>query len=666
MSFNNASPFASARDVLATSLLLSVVCAVTYAGAKALLIADYFSLGMRGTAFHYFHAAISLPSIALTFCAVLVLVSVAWFAGGRWRTRILAALILGLLLFVGYRLNTAPWYPHVTSVRGLLGNAVVTVLFGVVALVILRPLTGLRSWLGFVVAGLLAIVMFAGMQSLRAKTAVMFADVGEETGLREINNSLGVAWGDYDGDGWQDLYVSNHLPAKVDSYLYRNVHGTFSAAVPMVKGDLHGVAWGDYDNDGSPDLFVAGGNDTPIGPAYPNHLFHNEEGKLRDVAPAAGVDDTDARAWGGAWADFNNDGWLDLFAVSYFSSNSLFLNGGDGTFRNVAQAAGITTTAPGQVNDIGTLCASWADYDEDGDMDVVTTGIHMNIGLYRNNGDGTFTDVAREAGLASPHHLGTEDDPTGPSGCAWGDYDNDGHIDLYVTMRAGKKGSNLLFRNRGDGTFTEVAATAGVATQANSQAGLWADFDNDGRLDLYVVSGATDGDDLGWNTLYMNRGDGTFTEVSADASGAPGFPFVRESTGAVADFDNDGCVDILVNNQRFLDGHPRYLNRNLLLRNACNSNHWLKIRLQGTVSNRDGIGAKVTLEAGGLRQSRERGTESHLFAQNSPILHFGLGAAGKVERIVVRWPSGATQTLTDVAVDRELTIVEPRAGGGAS
>jgi hypothetical protein len=225
---------------------------------------------------------------------------------------------------------------------------------------------------------------------------------------------------------------------------------------------------------------------------------------------------------------------------------------------------------------------------------------------------------------------------------------------------------NRLFQNQGDGTFVEVGAAAGVDSSANSEAAMWGDFDNDGDLDLYVVNGASipNGvdDPLGWNSLYLNQGDGTFVAVPVDAAGAAGFPFVRESTGAIADYDNDGFVDILINNERPLDARAYYLARKILLRNSGNGNGWLEIRLRGTVSNRDGSGAKIYLDVGNQHQFRERGGESHHFAQNSPIVHFGLGRAKVVDRILIKWPSGITQTLTNVLANRIVTVTEPAAG----
>ena len=672
MSLDKTAILPTIKESIGIGLMLGLMPAFAFGIAKSLLFANYFELGMYQTAFYYFRSTINdnlilLAVVAPTVFIYFVLAALFKDRGARKRYThyVVTLMMLGLLLVTAYRLNKSPWYPDFFSISGFFCNAMVVLLFGLLWLVIVKQSPTATFYVGLAM-GLLVLITNGCFYYDRSRTPVIFTDVAEEVGLREINNSLGVAWGDYNNDGWTDVYVSNHLPASAESFLYENRKGVFAAPRVMATGDLHGVAWGDFDNDGALDLFVAGGNNTPQGPAFPNILFHNEGTTFKDVASSAGVEDTLGRAWGGAWADFNNDGLLDLFVVNRFTSNALFLNAGDGTFKDVARIAGITDTGPGEANKAGTVCASWADYDDDGDMDLLTVAISTGIALYRNNGNGTFSEVAGDLGLVTNSYLGTEDDPRGLSGCAWGDYDNDGDPDLYIGALTGKIGRNLLFQNKGNSTFIEVGAAAGVDTSAHSRAVLWGDYDNDGDLDLYVVNEASDstdiprGDDpLGWNNLYLNRGDGTFVNTSADAGGVAGFPFVREGTAAIADYDNDGFIDVFINNQRSLEGHPSYLTRNILLRNSGNRHSWLEIRLRGTVSNRDGIGTKISLFAGKQRQFRERGGESHAFAQNSMVIHFGLGSVKVVDRLLVKWPSGITQTLTNISANRTLTVTEP-------
>jgi hypothetical protein len=671
---NNKSTLASAASLASSALLVGALPAIVYAVAKLLLYGHYFELGLYRTAFLNFTTAVDEYALVVPAVFVIVLALQVASASLLGQTRadqnvryVMAALVLGLLAYTGYRLNRSLWYPDYPAVGFIVDNAVVVIVFALVGLLVYRPRRGWSSHVGFVVVASLLVIRVGYFHYLRSHTPAMFVDVSEQVGLKEINSSIGAGWADYDNDGWLDLFVSDHLPITSPSYLYHNHGGAFDPPKVMASGDLHGVAWGDYDNDGAADLFIAGGNNTPPGPAFANILFHNKGGVLENVAPTAGVEDTLGRAYGGTWADYDGDGLLDLYVVNYYTSAALFHNRGDGTFENVAQAAGLSETGPGEATPAGTLCASWADYDNDGLVDLVTVSLSTGIALYHNNGDGTFSEVARRAGLVVDGYLGDESDPRGPSGCAWADYDNDGDSDLYIVTRAGERGRNLLFQNQGDGTFVEVGAKAGVDVSAYGQSAFWGDFDNDGNLDLYVINGveeqfATTKDKLGWNILFLNAGDGTFVRQPPDVAGAAGFPFVLETTGAVADYDNDGFLDIYVNNERAFPEDTLqnyYMKRNLLLHNSGNGNHWLEIRLRGTVSNRDGVGAKVYLEAGGKRQFRDTSSRSHIFAQDSPVVHFGLGDNSVADTLTIKWPSGITQALTNVASNRIITITEP-------
>ncbi len=672
-STNNKITLASAASIVSSALLICALPPIAYGIAKWLLYGHYFELGLHRTAFLSFTTAVDRYAVVVPAVFLIVLAAqlvCAWLldqgrTGNAVRT-FMAVLVFVLLAFTGYQLNRSAWYPDYPSLGFFGCNAAVAVVFGLVGLLLYRRRRGAGPYLGFIVIVSLLLIRVGYFDYLSSHTPAMFVDVSDEVGLNEIDSSIGVGWGDYDNDGWLDLYVSNHLPIVSPSYLYHNSAGVFARPKVMATGDLHGVAWGDYDNDGAADLFVAGGNNTPVGPAFANLLFHNIGGVLENVAASAGVEDTLGRAYGGTWADYDRDGLLDLFVVNYFTSAALFHNRGDGTFENVAQAAGLSETGPGEAAAAGTLCASWADYDNDGNVDLVTVGIGTGIALYRNNGDGTFTDVARRAGLVVDGYLGDESDPMGLAGCSWADYDNDGDSDLYIVTRAGDRGRNLLFQNQGDGTFVEVGAKAGVDVAAYGQSALWGDFDNDGDLDLYLINAADESraakDPYAWNILFINAGDGTFLRLAPDAAGAAGFPFVRETTGAVADYDNDGFLDIYVNDE---DVFPKnslrnnYMRRNLLLRNAGNDNHWLELRLRGTASNRDGLGAKVYVDAGGKKQFRDTSARSHTYAQDSPVVHFGLGGASVIDTVTIKWPSGTTQTLTDVVPDHILTITEP-------
>jgi hypothetical protein len=500
-----------------------------------------------------------------------------------------------------------------------------------------------------------------------------------------------------------------------------------------------GAAFVDYDNDGRLDIFLVNGSRLegfPPGSAPTHRLYHNEgNDRFRDVTARAGVGYS---GWGqGACvADFDNNGRDDIF-VSQYGDNLLFRNNGDGTFTEVGRQAGLRSTA----RRWGTGCA-FLDYDRDGfvdlfvanyvDFDPATAplpgssptrcrwkGIPVFCGpqglaggqnvLYHNDGDGTFTDVSRAAGILHP--AGTYY----ALGVAVADLDNDGWPDIYVACDST---ANILYHNNRDGTFTDIGVESGAAydQDGKEQAGMGAaaaDYDGDGFLDLVVTNFSEDTPTLyhnnrdgtftdvtskalaGWNTrllgwgvgffdydndglrdlffanghiypeieahgmstrflepkaLYRNTGAGMFTDVSARAG--PGIALERSARGAAfGALDNDGDVDVLVSN---MNATPT-----LLLNQGGNANSWLSLKLEGTRSNRSAIGARVRVVVGGLRQVAEVQSGGSWGSQSDLRLHFGLGRAQRVERIEVAWPSGATQTLEDVEANRVLRIREP-------
>jgi hypothetical protein len=569
---------------------------------------------------------------------------------------------------------------------------------------------------------------------------------------------------------------------EVPSLWHNNGNGTFTDYRPFsgisTDGDRHGAAWGDYNNDGDPDLFITIGakRGQTVG-TKSDQLYRNDGGgAFTDVTALAGVVNADGRGRGVNWVDFDNDGNLDLFLKNSKTPNALYRNNGNGTFTEVAHSAGIAD-APGEVS-------AWADYDGDGYMDLVITSAAKDQ-LWRNNGDGTFTEVTAKAGLKSLDR---------GQGVAWGDYNNDSYIDLFVargyhdvdgslawesnfiifsdledveengldftssgdqvvfdlylnncrqpdhvffggqgssastlplTLTAqqapgkpsyspgqelgffiwkdgdgwhlrwvshgstaylyGKITSNgrfisvlpvnltsrnpaaksTLYRNNGDGTFTDVTGAAGIGSTKNNRAAAWGDFDNDGYLDLYVVNSGSFQKN-GANTLFRNNGNGTFENVT-DAAQVWASVDGRGDGAAWGDFNNDGFLDLYLTNgwgQPILarHGNPDCLvsGPHLLYKNNRNGNGWLKITLKGTTSNRDAIGAKVALEANGLTQLREvnGGGGGHYFAQGSSPIHFGLGQAKKIESLVIQWPSGRTQRLSNLDVNQSIPVVE--------
>jgi hypothetical protein len=468
-------------------------------------------------------------------------------------------------------------------------------------------------------------------------TKVIAGPVGSDVG-----NSRGAAWGDYDNDGYIELFVAQIGPGNSSAFqfLYHNNRdGTFSRVtsgpVAAVASAGYGAAWGDYDNDGHLDLVLVNWN-------QPNYLFHNNGNGTFAEVPSVVSTDIIATSRGVTWVDYDNDGNVDLFRTAAISDlRRLYQNNHDGTFTRIPQ--GDFLTVPG-----GFLGAAWGDYNNDGRPDLFLPQVNeaslLPNYLYRNDGSGTFTRVGAGTTLDGNHNS---------TAAAWGDYDNDGDLDLFVSC-AGTPGGgtgrpNLFYRNDGNGTFTSLAflpANDPEHQGGTSHGSNWGDYDNDGWLDLFVANTAGTND-----FLYHNNGDGTFTKITdsvavgdAAASWAP----------AWGDYDNDGFLDLFVSNRG---------GTNFLYHNNGNDHHWLKFRLVGTRSNRAAIGAKVrvraTINGQTFWQMREvSGGDGHM-GQNSLHVHVGLGDATNADLVRIEWPSGTVQELENVASKQFLTVTEP-------
>ena len=475
-----------------------------------------------------------------------------------------------------------------------------------------------------------------------------FVDVAAAVGMKTIGYTFGnPIWGDFDGDGDLDLFADNHY--NLPPYLYQNNgNGTFtdifSTSGIAGPGDKHGSAWVDYDNDGDLDLNITKGaaGGSTLGMKM-DLLYQYVGGQFVDQAEAAGVGNTFGRGRTVAWGDYDRDGDVDLLDVNLKTDLVLYRNNGDGTFTDVTAQAGL-----GQMQYVE---GAFADYDNDGWPDIFCTTSERrdatNDVLLHNNGDGTFSNVSSQAGILPV---------TGGRALAWGDYDNDGDLDLFLSRGTDVLFKQILYRNNGDGTFTDVADQAGLGVMSNNRAAAWGDFDNDGYLDLYVVDSGTDPVGKGPNSLYRNNHDGTFTNVAAE-TGVEARAESRGRGAAWGDYDNDGSLDLFVTNGE--DNTDFNHGPQFLFHNQGSGSHWLKIKLVGTVSNRQGLGAKVTLRVRRTMQFREmNGAEGHFYGQGSVPLHFGLGGAKVVNAITIQWPSGLVQQLRRVAADQEITIVE--------
>lgn len=498
------------------------------------------------------------------------------------------------------------------------------------------------------------IVLFLGQGYLRfsamnpVEAPPVFAEVSRKAGV--VNNrvagiemSAGIAWGDYDNDGWLDLYMTDPLAKNT---LYRNnSDGTFSVSeldsqVALPNAYSQGATFADYDNDGWKDLFVANWG--------ANTLFRNEGGKrFVDVTNQSGITG-DHNSKTASWGDYDNDGFLDLYIANWScypkcgrqmegETDRLYHNNGDGTFTNV------TDLLKGGVTGAG-FVASFTDYDNDGDLDIylVNDEFINPIGnkLWRNDGAGCngwcFTQVAREANA---------DSKVFGMGLAAGDYDNDGDMDYYYS----NVGPMELLQNQGDGTFVEVAEQSGVQTPNGIGWGaVFLDYDNDGWRDLYLaLADTTDHKDVGANRLFHNNGDGTFTSIACNDESTD----IRMSIGvAYADYDHDGWVDLVVGNLD--EGYRLYKNQ----QGQTSDNHWLSIELVGGGRvNRDAVGARVYVTAGGVTQMQEVINGSSVMAGNALVQYFGIGVERSAE-VRIRWSDGTEQVFQNVKADQRYKI----------
>jgi len=490
---------------------------------------------------------------------------------------------------------------------------------------------------------MIALALLAALCFVGPATAAQFVEISESAG---IPSAAGVGWGDYDQDGYADLFVAGlvegypgHTPH--GPLLYHNDHDLTFTEVSESMGlasdpiEQDGVAWGDYDNDGDLDLLVGSGAGYPM-------LYRRDESGFTELGYDAGFHVTFSAGRGTAWCDYDGDNLLDAFCSNIFGPGYLMRNDGDGTFTEMSVAAGMT----GDASNDAAQSASWGDYDNDGRPDLLLARMYKPAKLYHNNGDGTFADVSEDAGVTTAVNT---------LSALWADYDDDGWLDCYFT--GGQSSPDWLFHNNQDGTFSDVAALAGMAgDHYNAQGAAWADYDNDGFMDLYV--GNFEGENQPF--LYHNSWNGTFTNVVV-GSGIEGS--YQNNGAAWGDMDLDGRLDLVQGTSN---------DRTRVFHNIGPAGNWLRVRTltggtgdaTGSDPTRDAIGARVELNldnddsfptTGHRTLTRLIDGGSGFCAQNEQIAQFGLGSATLVS-VRVRFPDGSVVIHRFVQANQQITI----------
>ncbi len=532
-----------------------------------------------------------------------------------------------------------------------------------------------------------------------AESPISFSDQAEALGMADLAvNSTGPSFVDYDNDGDLDIYVPTeaHQPGQ-GNRLYENLGEGSYKDVARARGLdngaalSRGVSWGDYDRDGDQDVMVSNMRSSRGAEIVPSTLFKNllaETGRpdFINVTRAAGIMRKDrlldlryggisVTGGGVGWADYDNDGYLDLFwkAPDEGTENALFHNNGDGSFTDVTQASGATIVDKVD-KDNAQGSPSWTDVNQDGYVDLLVTVEGAANTLFINNGDGTFRDVTRSRKAPS----GTAFlNPGNAQGACVGDLDNDGDMDFYIP-NADQGNRVILSRlaETGEVSFDDITLASGADDAGGARGCTLADFDNDGWLDIYVNNGGLSNmliNDvirmpafvqfyIAWepaaNKLFRNNRDGSFTDITAD-SGAEGLG-IGSGVGW-ADLNDDGFADLFATNRTYYSRGQQVgdSNRNFVLLNKGNPHAWLRVRLKGTKSNPNAYGARVRLFAGELVQTRELSSSHGYNSGEDPRLLFGLGDLKRADKLEVTWPGGRVQVLESPPLRTTVTVTEP-------
>jgi enediyne biosynthesis protein E4 len=512
-----------------------------------------------------------------------------------------------------------------------------------------------------------------------------FQEIGKEIGIdfihsigdKELSNIVessgaGAAFLDYDQDGFIDLFLCNGIwlkglssdekPAETTgNHLYRNMgNGTFQdvTAKANIGSPQYsmGVTVGDYNNDGFPDLFVSNYGFNAL---YKN----NGNGTFTDVTKKAGVAGTEKQfSVGAVWFDYDNDSFLDLYVGNYLNfdpnykyyyapdgfpgplaydaqPDMLYHNNGDGTFSDVTEKMGIADR-DGRAMGVGAI-----DYDDDGFVDIYVANDHTMNYLWHNNGGKGFTDMGTPSGTA----FGQSGESAVSMSVDFADYKGSGRMDMFISDDKYCR----LYENMGNGIFSDNSYPSGIAMPAGQYVG-WSssfiDYNNDGLIDIYKTNGALKHLYGQEDQLFENEGNGKFKDVSTESGKYFQLEFVGRGA-CFGDYDNDGDIDGYVVN---LNSRGSFLRNN-----KGNQNNWLTLKLVGTSSNKDGIGARIKIISGAQVQTTQKKSTTGYLSQNDPRLHFGLAKNNIVEKIEIKWPSGKVQNLENIKINQILTVTEP-------